>query len=55
MFLSSLSFKLNFYFFLSILDLGGGETPSNGAFGSFFFGNGGSPINKEQVHNRKSN
>jgi hypothetical protein len=56
MFLISLSFQLNFsFFFLSILDLGGGETSTDGAFGSFFFGNGGSPINKEQAHDGKTN
>jgi len=36
-------------------DLGGGEASTDGAFGSFFFGNGGSPINKEQADNGKSN
>jgi hypothetical protein len=40
---------------LLILDLGGGETSTDGAFGSFFFGNGGSPVNKEQTPDGKTN
>jgi len=54
-FLISLLFKIKFLLLSSILDLGGSEISTDGGFGSFFFGNGGSPINNEQTQNEKSN
>jgi hypothetical protein len=53
-FLICFLFEFNFPCLL-ILDLGGGETSTDGAFGSFFFGNGGSPVNKEQTPDGKTN
>lgn len=53
-----LLFESIFYLFLFLLifNLGnGGETSADGAFGSFFFGNSGSPINKDQTNDGKSN
>ena len=49
-------FELNFSF-SSRLDLtgGSGEVATDGAFGSFFFGNGESPINKDHPQDGKSN
>jgi hypothetical protein len=58
MFLILISFSIELSFSLpSILDITGGvgEASTDGAFGSFFFGTGGSPINKEQAHDGKSN
>jgi hypothetical protein len=42
-------------FILLILDLGGNEISTDGAFSSFFFGNDGNSVNKEQAHDGKSN
>lgn len=38
--------RLSFLFVL-MLDLNNGEVTADGAFGAFFFGNGGSPINDQ--------
>ena len=52
-----LSVQTDFFIPSSNLDLAGGgsEASPDGGFGSFFFGNGGNPINEDQAHNGKSN